>query len=284
MIGQFGVGFYSVFLVADRVQVRSKHNDDKQHVWESTASGEFDVYDDSANEHQLSRGTEIILHLKDDQTEYLEDRRIKDIIHKHCEYLGKKIFLLVAKETEKDVTDDEDEEKLAETKSDALTEDNEEKMSDDDKEEKPVEGAVEVEDVTDDQPLKSKTKKLKTTTKDWEQVNKNEPIWSKRPEDVGIAEYNQFYKSISNDWEDALVYKHFHVEGNVEFKGILFIPKRAPFDLFNNQKKTHNIKLYVRRVFINDDAEELCPEYLRFIKGVVDSEEMPLNISRQFFI
>ncbi|CAJ0863207.1 13525_t:CDS:2, partial [Entrophospora sp. SA101] len=170
MIGQFGVGFYSAYLVADRVQVITKHNDDEQYIWESAAGGSFTIALDTVNP-----------------------------------------------------------------------------------------------------PLERET----------EELNKTKPIWTRNPEDITNEEYAAFYKSLSNDWEDHLAVKHFSVEGQLEFRAILFIPRRAPFDLFETKKKRNNIKLYVRRVFIMDDCEDLIPEYLSFVKGIVDSEDLPLNISRE---
>merc|ERR1712167_408827 len=206
MIGQFGVGFYSAFLVADSVQVHSKHNDDEQYVWESSAGGSFTVVKDSTCD--LGRGTKIVMHLKDDQQEYLDEKRLKELVKKHSQFVNYPISLWVEKTTEKEVSDDEDE--------------------DEDKEE----------DAT-------------------------------------------FYKHISNDWEDHLAVKHFSVEGQLEFKAMIFVPKRAPFDQFEPTKKKTNIKLYVRRVFITDTCDDLIPEFLSFVKGVVDSEDLPLNISRE---
>jgi molecular chaperone HtpG len=254
MIGQFGVGFYSAYLVADKVVVYSKNNDDEQHKWVSEAGSSFTVSTKVDEDETLTRGTKIVLHLKKDQTEFLDEKKIKDLVKKHSEFISFPISLQVTTTKDVEVSDDEED--------------------DEDEGDKPK-----IEEVDEEKEKKKKTKQV--TEKEWQLLNTQKPLWTRSPDEVKTEEYAAFYKALSNDWEEHLGCKHFTVEGQLEFKSILFVPKRAPMDLFETKKKQNNIKLYVRRVFIMDDCKDLIPDYLSFVKGVVDSEDLPLNISRE---
>merc|ERR1711912_27770 len=270
LIGQFGVGFYSVYLVADKVTVRTKHNDDKQYIWESTADSSFTIAEDPEGD-TLGRGTEITLHLKDDCKEFTEGDKIKDLVKKYSEFISFPIYLKETKTVEKEVPVEEDEEKKDEEKKEG---DEEKKEGDEEKKDD-----LDVKD--GDEASKPKTKKVSEEVVEWNQVNSEKAIWTRSPRDVEEDEYNRFYKTISKDSDDPLTKMHFSAEGEIEFKSILFIPSKAPYDLLEGKAKSNAIKLYVRRVFITDEFEDMMPRWLSFIKGVVDSEDLPLNVSRE---
>ena len=265
LIGQFGVGFYSAFLVANQVEVYTKTHDGDEFVWRSSASKEYTI--DPVTEPTLKRGSRLVLHMKDDTKEYLEETTLKDIINKHSQYVDYNIELMTVKEVEEEVEDDEVNEEEV----------NEEEVNEED--DKPV-----IEDVTDEDTEKASIKKVITkTVKEMEHLNKQKPIWCRDKSTVTDEEYKEFYKSITKDYDEEAAHLHFNVEGNIEFNSIIYLPGRAPFDMFNggeNKNKT-NVKLYVKKVFIMDDCEKLIPEWLSFIKGVVDCKDLPLNVSRE---
>merc|ERR1712193_343390 len=258
LIGQFGVGFYSAFLVADKVSVTSKCNDDPtQHVWESSAEASFTVVADPRG-NTLGRGSRVTLPLKEDAHEYLAEDKLKDTAKKYSQFIQFPIYVKVKKEVDVDADEDDDDD---EEKEDVEAKDDEEKDEEEEEEEK---------------------KPKKKTVFEWEQVNTQKAIWLRAKEDVTEEEYNEFYKGISKDYLDPLAYTHFNAEGEIEFKSVLFLPKKAPFDQMDNYwTKKAEVKLYVRRVLVSDKFEDLLPRYLNFVKGVVDSDALPLNVSRE---
>ncbi|CAL8099036.1 unnamed protein product [Prunus armeniaca] len=269
LIGQFGVGFYSVYLVADNVEVISKHNDDKQHVWESKADGSFVVSEDTYNE-PLGRGTEIRLHLREEAGEYLEESKLKELVKKYSEFINFPIHLWASKEVDVEVPADEDESSDEEESTESKSSEEETEKS---------------EDEDEDSEKKPKTKKIKETTYEWELLNDVKAIWLRNPKEVTDEEYTKFYHSLAKDFGDEkpLSWSHFTAEGDVEFKAVLFVPPKAPHDLYESYYNANksNLKLYVRRVFISDEFDELLPKYLNFLKGLVDSDTLPLNVSRE---
>merc|ERR1712066_278481 len=262
LIGQFGVGFYSAFLVADKVSVTSKCNDDPvQHVWESSADASFTWVDDPRG-NTLGRGSRVTLHLKEDAHDYLSEDKLKDSVKKYSQFIQFPIYVKVKKEVDVEAEEEDD---------DKEDEEDEEKKDD-----------VETKDDDEKEEEEEKKAPKKKTVYEWEQVNTQKAIWLRNKEDVTEEEYTEFYKSISKDYLDPLAYTHFNAEGEIEFKSILFLPKKAPFDMMDNYwTKKSEVKLYVRRVLVADKFEELLPRYLNFVRGVVDSDDLPLNVSRE---
>jgi len=262
LIGQFGVGFYSAFLVADKVSVTSKCNEDPvQHVWESAADASFTVVDDPRG-NTLGRGSRVTLHLKEDAHDYLSEDKLKESAKKYSQFIQFPIYVKTKKEVdveaEEDDEDDDKEDEDEEKADDVETKDEEEKEDEEDK------------------------KPKKKTVYEWEQVNTQKAIWLRAKEDVTEEEYSEFYKSISKDYLDPLAYTHFNAEGEIEFKSILYLPKKAPFDMMDGYwTKKSDVKLFVRRVLVAEKFDELLPRYLNFVRGVVDSDDLPLNVSRE---
>merc|ERR1712159_618606 len=254
LIGQFGVGFYSVYLVADKVRVRSKHNDDEQHCWESAADSSFSVWKDDGED--LGRGTEITLYLKEDAGEFLDQDRLEELVLRYSEFITFPIYLYKSS-TETVEVEDEEEEDL-------------------DDEEEEDEDLDEEDDEYEDEEEAPRTTTV--TNWDWSQVNSESAIWARDASEVEDDEY----KSFSKDTADPTTWIHFKAEGEVEFKSILFVPGRVPFDMYDSyHNKNAQLRLYVRKVLITDEFEDLVPRYLNFLRGVVDSDDLPLNVSRE---
>jgi len=264
LIGQFGVGFYSAFLVADKVVVTTKHNDDKQHIWESDASS-FSISEDPRGD-TLKRGTQVSLYLKEESRDFLEQDTVRELVKKYSQFINFNIYLWGSSTTTVEEPIEEDEEEATEEpKDEAEKEDDEEGAVEEEKEEE-----------------KPKTKKVEKTTWDWELCNQSKPIWTRKPEEIEEGEYDEFYKSITKDKNGPMTQTHFIAEGEVTFKSLLFVPSSQQSESFNKYGQTNdNIKLYVRRVFITDDFKDMMPNYLSFVKGVVDSDDLPLNVSRE---
>ena len=266
MIGQFGVGFYSVYLVADRVVVRSKNDEDVQHIWESSADATFKVGVDPAG-NTLGRGTEITLYLKDDAKEYLDADKLEGLIKKYSEFITFPIYLYKSHtETVEVPVEEEEEEDVFEG------EDLEEEGSAEEKEEEEAESE------------KPKTRTEEKTVWDWELMNPQKAIWSRDKSEITDEEYTNFYKTlVRNSEQEPLTWTHFKAEGEIDFKCILYLPKKAAADLYEDfyHKKMQNLHLYVRKVLIADSFDDLLPRYLSFVVGVVDSDDLPLNVSRE---
>ena len=248
LIGQFGVGFYSVFLVADSVVVVSKKNGHEQYTWESGGNGSFTIQKDE--DKLLTRGTRITLQLKEDMLEYLEEHKIRDLIKKHNQFIDFPIYIQTVKEVPINPETDTNKKEESQLEPDTDTDKSEPK-----------------------EPVK---------VVEFEHINKNRPLWCRQAKEVTEEEYSDFYKSLTGDFDTYLDVNHFSVEGNVEFKCLLYVPKRAPYDLFDGQsKRSTDMKLYVRRVFITDQFDELIPEYMKFMRGVIETDDVPLNLSRE---
>lgn len=221
LIGQFGVGFYSAFIVADKVTVKTRaagEATDKGVLWESAGEGEYSV----ADIEKKSRGTDVILHLREDEKEFLNEWRLREIIGKYSDHIGLPVEMLT----------------------------------------------------------KEYDNEGKETGEKWEKINKSDALWTRSKNDISDEEYKEFYKHLSHDFADPLLWAHNKVEGNQEYTSLLYVPSKAPWDLFNREHK-HGLKLYVQRVFIMDDAEQFMPNYLRFMRGLIDSNDLPLNVSRE---
>jgi HSP90 family molecular chaperone len=264
LIGQFGVGFYSVFLVSERVKVASKSDaSDKQYIWESTGDGSYFLYEDPRG-NTLGRGTELMLELKKDADQFLDNEKLKTIVHRYSEFIHFPIYIKTTKtervekeKSEDEVVEKKDESEDGEVKDDGDDDGSDEKKEDDD-------------DNYENVPVDS-----------WDLVNDNKPIWTRKAGDVNETEYEEFYKALTKDYDAPMFYTHFSAEGEVEFKAILFVPGRAPYNVFDTSITHSNIRLYVRRVFITDEFKDLLPRYLNFVKGVVDSDDLPLHVSRE---
>jgi len=271
LIGQFGVGFYSTYLVSNKVVVTSKSNEDSQNVWVSTAGSYFTVSADPRGD-TLGRGTRVTLYLKEDAHEFTKTDIVRKNIKKYSEFINYPIYLRVNKTYTRQEEIPEEEEKPA-----ATTEENKTETKTDDLEVK--------DEVKEEKKEEKKEKKTRTVTEwqwEWELINENKPLWLRDKKEITKEEYQKFYKALTKDTEDPLVYEHGKTEGEVNFKYILYIPSKKPYDLFENYYgKNSALKLYVRRVLVNEQFEELIPRYLNFIKGVVDSDDLPLNVSRE---
>merc|ERR1711871_492435 len=263
LIGQFGVGFYSAYLVADKIQVTSKHNDDEQHIWESTADATFSVAADPRGD-TLGRGTEIKLFLKEDASEFLEQSKLEDLIKRYSEFITFPIYLHKSKTETVEVPVEEETEEETEEE----------------------EGAEEEEEEEEEEEPKTKTETK--TVWFWQHINDQPAIWTRDKSEISDEDYEQFFLSLTNkkgsttDDDKPLSWIHFRAEGEIEFKSILYVPKSAPYDMYDNYYgKASGMRLYVRKVLITDEFEDLLPRYLNFIRGVVDSDDLPLNVSRE---
>jgi heat shock protein beta len=267
LIGQFGVGFYSVYLVADRVTVASKHNDGDQYVWQSNADRTFTVAKDPRG-NTLGRGTSVTLHLKDDSSEFLNQGELRTILERYSQFLNYPIYLETTKTVSEEVPVEEDEDE--EEEEIVVNMDGDEDL------------LVEEEDEDEaDAPPKTKTVRKEIT--EWERVNPTKALWTRSPKEITDEEYSEFYKSFTKDTRDPLDHIHFSAEGEISFRSLLFVGSHADQGLYDNYhaKANNNLKLFVRRVLISDEFDDFLPRYMNFVKGVVDSDDLPLQVSRE---
>lgn len=257
-IGQFGVGFYSAFLAANTVTVTTKNNNDKQYIWESNDEdqGSYTIAEDPRG-NTLGRGTLVSLHLRPDAEEYLDEGKLKNMIKRYSEFINFPIYLWTSHERDTFADLSEGEAAVSE---------------DDLKMDEIQEGDLVDEDAAQDM--------FKEKVWDWELINENKPIWTRKPVDISDEDYTNFYKAIVRDDSNPLTHIHFTAEGDHSFTGLLYVPDKAPFGMFESRMNLSNLKLYVKRVFITDRVD-LLPKYLAFLAGVVDSDDLPLNISRE---
>jgi molecular chaperone HtpG len=312
MIGKFGVGFYSTYLVADSVDVYSKNNNDVPYMWSSNASSTFTINSIDTMPYDLQRGTCIVLHMKDDALEYLNDTKVKEIVKMYSQFTSYDILLGTLKSSTPkvdDIAEDEEGEDDVEDVEMPPLEETDEQPSESTETiepstesviEQPSESTETLEPSTESviEPSTESTETLEQPTEttesptepiaeveEYEFTKLNEvPIWSKNHTDVTSDEYKEFYKVLTGEsWQTYATHTHFHIEGNMDFTSLIFVPEKAPFDMFQKQNKKNNIKLYVRKVYITDECDELCPEWLSFVRGIVDSTDLPLTISRENF-
>jgi heat shock protein beta len=266
LIGQFGVGFYSAYLVADRVTVTSKANGDDQHIWTSKADGAFTVVKDPRG-NTLGRGTAVTLHLKQDATEFLQTAEIESVVQRYSEFMDFPIYLKVEKTVTEEVPveDDDEDEEVAE-----------ESNEDDDE--------LDATEEDDEEEQAPKTKTVTKTVEEYKRLNEHKPLWTRNKNDISEEDYNEFFKAAidKTQTEAPFARSHFKAEGEVEFNSLLFIPSKAEQGLYDNYyTKQAQLKLYVRRVLVADKFEEFMPRYLNFVKGLVDSNDLPLNVNRE---
>lgn len=286
LIGQFGVGFYSAFLAANKVTVVSKADDDEQYIWESSAANSFKVSKDPRG-NTLGRGTSITLHLKSDAYDFCDQEKLQELVKKYSEFINFPIFLKTSKEVRKDIPIEDEPETDSEAKTDG--DDSDETKDDDDSDDEDDEDEedddFEMEDTSDEEAEEEKKPKTKTiyeTEWSWQRINDVKALWYRSKEDINDDEYNAFYKSLTKREMDPMTHIHFVAEGEVQFRSILYVPPFAPYGQFDDYYgKSSSLKLYVRRVLINDEFEDLMPRYLNFVKGIVDSDDLPLNVSRE---